>query len=207
MSTTEAMTTSTITTKTLASSTTTPAIPPPSFLAHVVLQTSTANFDAMVHFYTTMLSAQHTYTTPTAAFMTYDEEHHRLAILASPDVQPKDPKTAGLRHIAFSYDTLADLVAGYKGRKAAGFEPVWCVDHGISTSMYYEDPDGNRLECQVDNMSKEEAIRYMASETFTKNPLGVDYQPEELVKRFESGEEWVGFLKRAQEERGFGEHK
>lgn len=202
MSSTEATTTTT--TKTITSLTTTPDIPPPAALAHFVLQTTTANFPAMVHFYKTMLSAQQTFGTDKAAFLTWDDEHHRLGIFASPDVSPHAPKTTGLRHVAFSYNTLADLVAGYKGRKAAGFEPAWCVDHGMSTSMYYEDPDGNRIECQVDNMGKMEAKQFMESESFSKNPVGVDYDPEELVRRFESGEEWLGFAEQAARgERGF----
>ncbi|KAK7518773.1 Glyoxalase/Bleomycin resistance protein/Dihydroxybiphenyl dioxygenase [Phyllosticta citriasiana] len=197
MSATEATTTTTTTTVTSLTSTSTPKIPPPAALAHFVLQTTTANFPAMVHFYKTMLSAQQTFGTDKAAFLTWDDEHHRLAIFASAEVTPHPPKTTGLRHVAFTYNTLADLVEGYKGRKAAGFEPTWCVDHGMSTSMYYEDPDGNGIECQVDNMAKLDAKKFMETESFSKNPIGVDYDPDELVKRFESGEEWVGFAERA----------
>lgn len=55
--------------------------------------------------------------------------------------------------------------------------------------MYYQDPDGNQVEMQVDNFdTAEEATAFMVDPQFANNPLGVDYDPEELIKRIESGE-------------------
>ena len=64
------------------------------------------------------------------------------------------------------------------------------MNHGVTTSLYYNDPDGNMLETQVDNFgTAEEANEYMSSPAFTENPIGADFDPEELIKRIEAGED------------------
>lgn len=63
--------------------------------------------------------------------------------------------------------------------------------------MYYIDPDGNRIETQVDNFeTADEANEFMASEAFAVNPIGTDFDPEELVRRLESGESHAEIKKR-----------
>ena len=54
--------------------------------------------------------------------------------------------------------------------------------------MYYRDPDGNRIELQIDNfVTAKEGQDWMTSEAFDKNPIGVEYNPDDLVRKFESG--------------------
>jgi hypothetical protein len=54
--------------------------------------------------------------------------------------------------------------------------------------MYYRDPDGNRVELQIDNFATaKEGQDWMLSRAFAQNPIGVEYDPDELVKRFRSG--------------------
>lgn len=60
------------------------------------------------------------------AFITYDDEHHRIALIDMP-IKDKDSESAGLAHIAFTFDNLKDLCTAYKQRKALGIEPGWCV--------------------------------------------------------------------------------
>jgi hypothetical protein len=68
--------------------------------------------------------------------------------------------------------------------------PVWCVNHGPTTSIYYEDPDGNQLETQVDNFDTvEETDQFMRSKDFGDNPIGVDFKPEDLIKRLQAKED------------------
>ena len=73
--------------------------------------------------------------------------------------------------------------------KNGGIEPFWCINHGPTTSMYYKDPDANRVELQVDNFpSTDETNRWMQSGEFAANPIGVVYDPDELLKRYRAGE-------------------
>jgi catechol-2,3-dioxygenase len=169
----------------------------PSKLAHVVIRTSPDHFKPMVEFYKTFLGAQASYENEYISFMTYDDEHHRIAVVAIPETAGKDPKAAGLLHVAFTFDSLDDLAIAYRQRKAKGILPVWSINHGITTSIYYADPDGNQLETQVDSFeTSEEASAYMASKDYTENPIGVDFDPEDLIKRLRSGEDKVSILKR-----------
>ncbi|KAH8691677.1 Glyoxalase/Bleomycin resistance protein/Dihydroxybiphenyl dioxygenase [Talaromyces proteolyticus] len=162
----------------------------PSSLCHVVLRTSTENYSKMVGFYLTFLGAHATHTHPRVTFLTYDYEHHRIAIVNYPDLKPLSDKTVGLAHIAFGFKTLGELATSYEQKKAKGILPFWSVNHGMSTSMYYKDPDGNELEMQVDNFeTAAEAIDFMNGIKFEENPIGVDYNPEEFIKRVRSSED------------------
>jgi catechol-2,3-dioxygenase len=160
----------------------------PSKLAHVVLRT--AKFHDMVEFYKTVLGAKATFESDHIAFLTYDEEHHRVAIAGLPNTGPKVPTSSGLEHFAFTFDSLEDLALAYQQRKAKGILPFWSINHGPTTSIYYRDPDGNQIETQVDNFdTPEEADAFMRSKEFAENPVGTDFDPEDLVRQLQAGED------------------
>lgn len=164
------------------------AVISPARLAHVVLRSS--QFDALVHWYTVVLGAKTAFSDGNLAFLTYDEEHHRIAVLNIPGLKPQTEGVAGVHHMAFTYASLSDLVATYERLDKAGIRPVTCMNHGPTTSMYYADPDGNQVELQVDNYDTvEEAGKFFYSPAFAKNPIGVDFEPAELARRFHSGED------------------
>lgn len=170
---------------------------PPAKLAHVVLRTG--KFSEMVSFYKTFLGAQATYENPFLSFLTYDAEHHRIAIASVPGTGPKQRTTAGLEHIAFTFNSLEDLCLAYRQRKNRGILPIWSVNHGPTTSIYYQDPDGNQLETQVDNFDTVEAANdFMNSKEFAENPVGTDFDPEELINRLEQNQN-DNLLKKRQE--------
>lgn len=170
----------------------------PAYLAHVVLRTpDPESFKAMCDFYVKFLNAEITYRNNVLCFLTYDEEHHRIAIGIFPDTVKRVGKPAGLAHIAFTYNTLQDLAVSYRQRTALGLTPFWCVNHGPTTSLYFRDPDGNELETQVDNFdTPQEASEFFASKEFEDNPIGVDFDPEELIERLRSGEDDRSIKKR-----------
>lgn len=158
----------------------------PKHLAHVVLKTP--DLPTMSKFYQTFLGGHASFESEKLSFITYDEEHHRVALIGIPGLPGKVAQSAGLDHIAFTYATLSDLLAAYKQRKALGILPDWCTNHGPTTSMYYHDPDGNRVETQVDNFDTlAEVDAFMSGPEFRENPIGVDFDPEELVKKLGSG--------------------
>ncbi|EXJ75910.1 uncharacterized protein A1O5_00418 [Cladophialophora psammophila CBS 110553] len=160
----------------------------PISLAHVVLRTS--NYEAMVQFWQTFLGADINFKDHQLAFLRYDAEHHRIAIINVPGTGPKEQASAGLEHIAFTFETLDDLLESYLQRKALGMMPCWCINHGPTTSIYYRDPDGNRVETQVDNFDTvDEAHAFMTSTLFKENPIGTDFDPEDLIKRLKAGED------------------
>lgn len=162
----------------------------PVKFAHVVYQTR--RYDEMIAWYQNVFEAEVAHQNPALAFLTYDDEHHRFAFanldLLSPGGGGKDERgQIGVNHVAYTFASAADLMALYRKLKAVGIEPYWPVHHGITLSLYYRDPDGNRMEFQVDCCSAEEANAYMASETFAANPIGISYDPDELLARYEAG--------------------
>lgn len=169
----------------------------PSKLAHVVLQTT--QLEKMVSYWETFLGAEVVFNNGHLAFMSYDDEHHRIAIAQAPGVGSRDPMASGLQHIAFTFDNLQDLMLAYRARKQHGILPSWSVNHGPTTSMYYRDPDGNAIETQVDNFeSSEEATAFMSSRFFAQNPIGTDFDPEDLINRLDNGEDDASIKKRVE---------
>ena len=160
----------------------------PIRLAHVVFRTS--RYEELVDWYMLALNATPAFKSDGIAFLAYDDEHHRIAIINTPDLQPQQSGFAGVHHIAFTYENLGALLQNYRRLKEHGVLPVWSINHGPTTSMYYSDPDGNKVEFQVDNCDTvEEAGEFFFTPEFAANPLGVDFDPEELRRRFEAGED------------------
>src|SRR3546814_5311476 len=105
------------------------------------------------------------------AFITYDEEHHRLAIGYVPDLRDRDQGVAGVDHFAFAFGSLGDLLANYIRLKNIGILPYWCINHGPTTSLYYRDLDGNQIETQVENFDKPEKLTaFFNSKAFQEHP-------------------------------------
>ena len=161
----------------------------PRALAHVVLRTDAGNFQKMVDFYTAFLGGRVTHGNDFLSFITYDEEHHRIALIGMPGTRPKVPTSSGLEHIAFTFPTVSALLVAYRQRRARGISPLWCFNHGPTTSIYYKDPDGNMLETQVDNFDTVEATNaFMRSKEFGENPIGTDFDAEDFIARLNQGE-------------------
>ncbi len=158
----------------------------PAKLAHVVLLTQ--DLPRMRDWYLTVLGGRVGFEGAGLCFISYDDEHHRIALAAFPDVLPRgEGMRVGLHHIAFTYRDLGELLATWRRLKRAGIETFWPINHGVTTSMYYRDPDGNTVELQIDNFATAaEADAYMAA-NFAENPVGVIFDPEALAARYEAG--------------------
>ncbi len=163
----------------------------PARFVHVVYRTR--RFEKMVSWYETVFDAKVQYQNPVLAFLTYDDEHHRIALVNLELVQPGGAEidrrgVVGVDHVAYTYETINDLLENYAQLKEAGILPYWCIHHGVTVSMYYADPDGNQMELQVDAFrSSEEANDYMNGPHFSSNPIGVEYDPDEMLAQLRSG--------------------
>jgi catechol 2,3-dioxygenase-like lactoylglutathione lyase family enzyme len=158
----------------------------PIRFAHAVLQTN--KLPQMLNWYQTVLEADIQYQNEWIAFLTYDEEHHRLALVARPGTIDRVPNAAGLAHLAYAYADMGELVATYERLKATGIVPVRTINHGPTTSMYYADPDGNQVELQIDNYdTPEECHAWFFTSEFAKNPIGILFNPDALVAKFHAG--------------------
>lgn len=164
------------------------AIVSPVRLAHVVLRTS--RFKELIAWYKLVFNATPAFEDEGIAFLAYDDEHHRIAFLNMPNLATQQPGVAGVHHVAFTYASLTDLFGNYERLRDLGIVPAWSVNHGPTTSLYYADPDGNQLEFQVDNYETvEEAGEFFFTPEFAANPIGVDFDPEELLARMRAGDD------------------
>ncbi len=159
---------------------------PPKKLAHVVFRTG--RVAAMCEWYCTVLEARIAYSNDRLAFITYDEEHHRVAFVDLGANEPPAADARGLEHVAFTYESLGDLLDTYERLKGLGVVPYWTINHGPTMSLYYRDPDGNQVELQIDSCSLAEADAFIRSEAFQQNPIGVPFDADTLLARFRSGE-------------------
>ena len=168
-------------------------------LHHFNLKTS--RLHEMIEWYGTVVGMTANYHFPGGAWLTNDEANHRLALLVSPYLSDDTDKLmhTGFHHSAFEYATMGDLLANYSRLKALGIEPHASLDHGLTFSFYYEDPDGNSVELQADNFgSWQESSEWIrTSPQFAANPIGMPVDPEQLVEAHKAGASFAELHERA----------
>ena len=158
-------------------------------LHHVTIKTT--RLDDMLAWYGTVLGAQVQHRAPGAAWMTNDAANHRLGFLALPGLSDDadKPGHTGLHHSAFEYGSFADLMASYHRLRGEGIEPAFCLDHGMTLSLYYRDPDGNFVELQCDSFGDwAVSSDYMrASPEFARDPIGTFFDPARVYQAHAEG--------------------
>ncbi len=156
----------------------------PAKLSHAVLRTG--HLDKMIEWYKTVFNGEVLFENDFIAFMTYDDEHHRIAFIGFPGVVDKPKGSAGLDHLAFFYATLGDWIATYERLKTAGITPRIGIHHGLTMSLYYRDPDNNGVELAIDNVEKSKWHDWMRN-TLKDVLIGAPIDPEELVRKYHAG--------------------
>jgi catechol-2,3-dioxygenase len=154
-------------------------------LAHIVLQTG--QLPVLKDWYLRVLDAHVVFENDMLCFMTFDEEHHRLALVQLPQRAPRTSMTVGLAHSAYTFESLDSLLAKYATLKEVDIQPHVPVQHGPTTSLYYRDPDGNMVELQIDNMPPDEATQYLRGEEYSSDPLGPSFDPDAMLAALHDG--------------------
>lgn len=150
---------------------------------HVNLKTT--RLDEMIEWYSTLVGAEVVFRYDMGAWLSNDEANHRIALLAFPnfvDDPEKDLRT-GMHHTAFEYESFDDLNQSYVRLRDAGITPAICLDHGMTFSYYYADPDGNNVELQCDVFGDwSKSRKWMQSSLeFANDPLGKFVDPEKVA--------------------------
>lgn len=167
----------------------------PNKMGHLGLKT--IRLKEMVAWYGAVLEAEVAFQNDDVAFMAYDDEHHRLALVQLPDLEDAPANATGLEHVSFGYDDMGDLLATYQRLRDAGIEPFWTINHGPSTSFYYKDPDNNRVELMIDNFPKREDLdAFFEAGNYEENFMGIIFDPDDLIRRYEAGEPFEELTKR-----------
>src|SRR5207245_10004586 len=56
----------------------------------------------------------------------------------------------GLHHMAWQLGSFEELQAAYRELKAMGVSVEATIEHNVTRSVYFPDPDGNRVELYCD---------------------------------------------------------
>ena len=168
----------------------------PSYMAHVVLRT--CQKAVLVEWYLKVLGAERIFEDDTLAFLTFDEEHHRIAIAEIGEGTEEVTGASTVDHVAFTMNSLEDLLNTYLRLKGEGIDPVWPIHHGPTISLYYRDPDGNNIELQSNAFpTLDECKKYISeSPDFAENNIGVEFDPDAMIEAYESGVAMDVILKR-----------
>ncbi len=158
-------------------------------LHHVTLKTT--RMDEMVAWYANAVGMRANHHDRVGAWLTNDEANHRMALLAVPGLKddPEKVPHTGIHHLAFEYRDIDGLLQTYERLRAQGITPHATLDHGLTTSLYYLDPDGNSVELQHDNFEdwKASSEWMRTAPEFKANPIGVNTDPEQLHAAWRAG--------------------
>ncbi|MEO5578780.1 MAG: VOC family protein [Sphingomicrobium sp.] len=154
-------------------------------LGHFGLRTK--DVDRAIEWYGHAFGADVRFRNEFAAFMSFDDEHHRFVIWDDGETEDRPAAAAGVDHIGFMCRDPKMLAEHYERLKVIGITPTMSVNHHFTSSLYYRDPDGNEVEISCDNLpSKQAASTFMASEAMAEAmvpPLfGAEFDPEELLR-------------------------
>lgn len=168
----------------------------PSRLAHIALRTN--RLGDLIDWYCKVLGAHVAHASDKVAFLTYDDEHHRIALIGLQDYPAKDETIrVGHYHTAFAYDSLADLLGNFVRLRGIGIVPYRSINHGPTVSFYYADPEGNQIELQVDSFPDAAAANaWMQSDAFKRNPIGIEFDPDHMLQQLRDGIPEVELMRR-----------
>jgi catechol 2,3-dioxygenase len=145
-------------------------------VGHVVL--SVKDVEASMKFYAEALGMDvMLHREGNAAFLSFGTQHHDIALFKAPE--DAEMGKLGLNHIAFQIEGGETELRQLYGRILQhGAKVDYTTDHGMTHSVYFFDPDGNRLEIFADVMDPEAGRQYMRAGV---NLTNRDYKPEPIL--------------------------
>jgi catechol-2,3-dioxygenase len=119
-------------------------------LGHIVLKVRDAAKSRDFYTRTVGLKVAHEDLERGAVFLSFGEAHHDLALFQLATREAPDAAQPGLHHMAWQLGSVEELQAAYRELKALGVPIESTVEHNVTRSIYFPDPDGNRVELYCD---------------------------------------------------------
>jgi len=128
-------------------------------VGHVVLNVK--DVESSVKFYTAALGMEvMRLREGSAAFLSFGTQHHDIALFKA--TEGAEMGTLGLNHIAFQIEGGETELRQLYGRLVQhGAKVDYTTDHGMTHSVYFFDPDGNRLEIFSQEMPSADAKQFL----------------------------------------------
>ena len=139
-------------------------------LGHVVLNVRDA--ERSRDFYTRTLGLKVAYESPGAVFLSFGVQHHDLALFQLATGEARGEAQPGLHHVAWQLGSFQELQAAHRELRALGIAVESTVEHNVTRSVYFPDPDGNRVELYCDMV--ENGFEAMQSVGPKRDPLDLD---------------------------------
>ncbi|MBI3330116.1 MAG: VOC family protein [Nitrospinae bacterium] len=147
----------------------------PKEIGHIVLNVT--DVERSTKFYRDVVGFQVSRYRPdgTGAFLTCGIVHHNLALFKAPEgVQPRGKGQIGLNHFAFKVESYKGLQEAHKRLVETGATIDHIVDHGMTRSVYFLDPDGIEMELFCDTFAtEEEGLTFMKSTGGRATPMDI----------------------------------
>jgi len=133
-----------------------------SGIGHVLLRVS--DVERSKAFYSTVLGLKVVEEDPEhgGIFMALEGHGHTVDLFPLQNPEAAEPRAAGgigVHHIAFHVGSEAALKDAYYTLQDHGVTIVRAVDHVSQKSIYFDDPDGNRLEIYYELPNAPELFR------------------------------------------------
>ncbi|MFQ6030342.1 MAG: VOC family protein [Dehalococcoidia bacterium] len=137
----------------------------PIRVGHLVLNVK--NLEESTRFYTEVLGFQVSRQRETGTFLTCGKIHHDVALFQAPEgALPVTEGQLGLNHFAVQVANFEDLQEAYREFTEKGVTMHHNTDHGMTSSIYFMDPDGNRIKYFCNNQEDTaEGLRLMGDES------------------------------------------
>lgn len=119
-------------------------------LGHIVLKVRDAGKSRDFYTQTLGLKVAHEDLKRGTVFLSFGREHHELALFQLATGEPPSAAQPGLHHMAWRLPNFEELREAYKELKAMGVQVESTVEHNVTRSVYFPDPDGNRVELYCD---------------------------------------------------------
>ena len=162
-------------------------------LHHVTIKTT--RLQEMVDWYMALVGVEVLFQDANNAWTSNDGANHRIAFLSVPGLEEdaEKGKHTGMHHCAFEYAGFEELMSSFERLRDQGILPAFCLDHGMTISLYYEDPEGNYVELQSDRFGDwRQSCHFMrTSVDFQTNPIGAFFDPEKVCRAYREGESFV----------------
>ena len=122
-------------------------------LGHIVLKVR--DMQRAKDFYARVLGLQVAYEDRQrgAVFLSFGTEHHELALFQLATGEPPEAAQPGLHHMAWQLGSFAELQAAHRELLELGIPVEATVEHNVTRSVYFFDPDGTRVELYCNMVS------------------------------------------------------